>query len=179
MISFKKKILDLNIFTLLICGFFYEYNLATVATILRGENIFQWILTVFISTVFFIVGKNHKIIKTKILSFFICLGIIISFLGYYSSKTLLYFFNYYYDHYVLYQYFFVALLGYLIGLSFSLSLAVKKYFNYKKPYPFYKLDFTSMIFILFLCLLYYNINQTLLLVVLFNLIIIFMNIIFK
>jgi len=115
------------------CGILYELLLSSISSYFLGNSILQFSLTIGLFMFFMGVGSYlSKYIRTSLFDSFIIIEIILGVLGGISATTL-YLTYAYTQYYYLYNFFFIAVLGILIGLEIPIvARIINKYTSFKE-----------------------------------------------
>ena len=129
--SRESLVLGLSMFVMGGCGLAYEYTYSKIASDLLGNSTRQWAVTIGVMLFFMGVGadlqkhlKERRLIDKLILS-----EIALGFFGGFGPIAMLYAYATFPSHYVLVQYFFISLIGLLIGLEIPLITRINESYS--------------------------------------------------
>jgi spermidine synthase len=126
----ESWVLYISMFIMGACGLAYEYTLSKVAGDILGDSVRQW--AIIIGTMMFFMGVGADLQKylkdTHILDLFILFEIIIGLAGAFGPIAYIYFYGHFPMHFVLVKYFFIILIGLIIGLEIPLITRVNEQF---------------------------------------------------
>lgn len=129
--SRESLVLGLSMFVMGGCGLAYEYTYSKIASDLLGNSTRQWAVTIGVMLFFMGVGadlqkhlKERRLIDKLILS-----EIALGFFGGVGPIAMLYAYATFPSHYVLVQYFFISLIGLLIGLEIPLITRINESYS--------------------------------------------------
>ena len=121
-------------FTMLVigaCGLAYEYTFCKIASDLLGNSVQQW--AVIIGLMMFFMGLGSDVQKyvsdinlfDKFIAAEVCLGLA----GGFGPVLLLFIFGVMPEHYVFFQYFFIAIIGLLIGFEIPIITRINQQYT--------------------------------------------------
>ncbi len=104
------------------CGLAYEYTISKIASDLLGNSVKQW--AIIIATMMFFMGIGsdlQKYLKDKnLFDKYLLAEMLLSICGAVAPIVMIWAYGHYPSHYVLFQYFFIASIGLLIGFEIPL-----------------------------------------------------------
>jgi spermidine synthase len=125
-----SSMLYLSMFVMGGCGLAYEYTFSKLSTDLLGNSSQQWGLIIGIMMFFMGVGSDfQKRIKSSLFNKFIYAELILGLSGSFGPIIVLYSFSQYREHFILIHYFFISLMGLLIGFEIPLLTRVNEQFT--------------------------------------------------
>ncbi len=112
------------------CGLAYEYTFSKLSTDLLGNSSRQWALIIGIMMFFMGVGADlQKKVKNNLIEKFITMEIILGLVGSFGPIIFLYSFGAFRDYFILIQYFFICLMGVLIGFEIPLLTRINEKYS--------------------------------------------------
>jgi spermidine synthase len=127
---YYSSMLYISMFVMGGCGLAYEYTFSKLATGLLGNSSQQWALIIGIMMFFMGVGSDlQKRIKFSLFNKFIYAELILGLSGAFGPIIILITFGQYRDHFIMIHYFFISLMGLLIGLEIPLLTRVNEEFT--------------------------------------------------
>ncbi len=126
----ESWVLYISMFIMGACGLAYEYTLSKVAGDILGNSVRQWAIIIGVMMFFMGVGADlQKYLKDAyILDLFILFEIIIGIVGAYGPIAYIYFYGHFPMYFVLVKYFFIILIGLIIGLEIPLITRINEQF---------------------------------------------------
>jgi len=122
-----SSMLYLSMFVMGGCGLAYEYTFSKLSTDLLGNSSQQWALIIGIMMFFMGVGADfQKRMQKRLLSKFIYAEILLGLSGAFGPILVLYSFSEFRSHFILIQYFFISLMGLLIGFEIPLLTRINQ-----------------------------------------------------
>jgi len=121
-------------FTMLVmgaCGLAYEYTFCKIASDLLGNSVLQWAITIGLMMFFMGIGSDiqkyvsDKNLFDKFIAAEVCLGLA----GGFGPVLLLFVFGVLPGHYVFFQYFFIAIIGLLIGFEIPILTRINQQYT--------------------------------------------------
>jgi len=131
--SLKNKeswVLYIAMFVMGACGLAYEYTLSKVAGDILGNSVRQWAIIIGVMMFFMGIGADlQKYLHDKyIVDLFILFEILIGLAGAFGPISYIYFYGHFPLQFVLIQYFFIILIGLIIGLEIPLITRINEKF---------------------------------------------------
>ena len=109
------------------CGLAYEYTFSKLSTDLLGNSSRQWALIIGIMMFFMGIGADlQKKAKNNLIGKFIGTEIILGVVGSFGPIIFLYSFGAFREYFILIQYFFICLMGLLIGFEIPLLARINE-----------------------------------------------------
>jgi len=126
--SKESLVLYISMFVMGACGLAYQFTLSKVASDILGNSTRQWAIIIGVMMFFMGVGSDlQKYFSSRnLLDKFITAEIFLSLFGGFGPITLLYVFGTSPIHYVLTQYFFISIIGLIIGFEIPLITRINE-----------------------------------------------------
>lgn len=126
--SRESMVLYVAMFVMGACGIAYEYTISKIASDLLGNSVRQWAIIIGVMMFFMGVGSDvQKYVSDRnLFDKFIIAEIILGLAGGFSPIILLFFFGTFPSHYILVQYFFIIIIGLLIGFEIPLLTRINQ-----------------------------------------------------
>jgi spermidine synthase len=129
----ESWVLYISMFIMGACGLAYEYTLSKVAGDILGNSVRQWAIIIGVMMFFMGVGADLQkyIDDMYILDLFILFEIIVGVTGAFGPIAFIYFYGHFPLQFVLVKYFFIILIGLIIGLEIPLITRINEQFIIK------------------------------------------------
>ena len=124
----ESLVLYISMFVMGACGIAYEYTLSKIASDLLGNSVRQWAIIIGVMMFFMGVGADvQKYVSDRnLFDKFIVAEIFLGLFGGFGPITMLVVFGPFPGHYILVQYFFVIIIGLLIGFEIPLLTRINQ-----------------------------------------------------
>jgi len=123
-------VLYLSMFVMGGCGLAYEYTFSKLSTDLLGNSSRQWALIIGIMMFFMGIGADfQKKIEKNLVGKFIAAEVMIGVVGSFGPIIFLYVFGAFRNHFVMIQYGFICLMGFLIGFEIPLLTRINERYS--------------------------------------------------
>ncbi|MBW2184789.1 MAG: hypothetical protein JRF49_13135 [Deltaproteobacteria bacterium] len=124
----ESLVLYISMFVMGACGIAYEFTLSKIASDLLGNSIRQWAIIIGVMMFFMGVGADvQKYVSDRnLFDKFIVAEIFLGLFGGFGPIIMLFVFGSFPSHYILVQYFFVIMIGLLIGFEIPLLTRINQ-----------------------------------------------------
>lgn len=126
----ESWVLYVAMFVMGACGLAYEYTLSKVAGDILGNSIRQWAIIIGVMMFFMGIGADMQkyLNDTYIVDFFILFEILIGLAGAFGPISYIYSYGHFPLQFVVIQFFFIILIGFIIGLEIPLITRINEKF---------------------------------------------------
>ena len=131
-----RYIIYFSMFVMGGCGLAYEYTLSKLAADLLGNSIRQWAIIIAVMMFFMGVGADiQKYFKQKFLvEYFLGVEILLGLVGAFAPISILFAYGHFDRHFLLVEYFFVAMIGLLLGFELPLLTRINSAYDSRLSY---------------------------------------------